>query len=126
MIEESLQNLNYSIFPQIENIIRSSLSKELSYYRDFENWCHIFRKDKSKIPIGYALSFGTRESESFEVGVANYSRNSSTQESVCTKVFLMQFPMYMFKESSIAEVLEKFVKIDDMKELKKQIKYILE
>lgn len=68
MIETSLKELDYSIFTKIETIIKKTLSKELSYFRNYENWCQIYRKDNTSIPYGNVLSFGTQNSENFEVG----------------------------------------------------------
>lgn len=126
MIETSLKELDYSIFNKIETIIKKTLSRKLSYFRNYENWCQIYKKDNTSIPYGNVLSFGTQNSENFEVGVVKCEADSNATEPVYTKIFLLKFPNYKFKEEKIAEVLQKFSSLNDIKELKKQIKYILE
>lgn len=126
MIETSLKELDYSIFTKIETVIKKTLSKKLSYFRNYENWCQIYRKDNPSIPYGNVLSFGTQNSENFEVGVVKISVDANATEPVYTKVFLLDFPNYKFKEEKIAEVLQKFSSLNNIKELKKQINYILE
>lgn len=125
MIETSLKELDYSIFTKIEHIINTQFSNTLQYFRN-ENWCYIYRRDNFSIPYGNVLSFGTQNSGEFEVGVVKCEVDSNSTEPVYTKVFLLNFPNYKLEEEKIAEVLQKFSSLNNMKELKKQINYILE
>lgn len=119
IIKTALKELDYSIFTKIENIVKTSFSKELFYCRNYENWCYIHKREECFFQFRNVLSFGVSNSETFEIGVFNYSVEKT--EPVYTKVFCLEFPLYLFEEYKVSEILKKYCELDDMKELKKQI-----